>query len=167
MAESAWKSTGSRCVCCVCRSSQQSTPRRVPGVRRLDFRIMLSLRRGLDLHEVCVTHTTMARLSKFVKHHQLDDVSIVFEMHLPHDFISFQKSDMNAQLSQHRTGDLTWQHISRVRNRFASRDEGASGRQSDIRPAALHAAGFPVACFPASTRGPSKGHEIRWTRQAA
>lgn len=80
-------------------------------VRRLDFRIMLNLRRDLDLHEVCTTHTTMARLSKFVKHHQLDDVSILFEMHLPHDFISFQKSDMNAQLSQHRTGDLTWQHI--------------------------------------------------------
>jgi hypothetical protein len=80
-------------------------------IRRLDFRIMLNLRQGLNLHEVCLTHMTISYLTSFVKHHQLQDVSILLEMHLPHDHLSFQKNDMAAQLLQHKTGDLTWPHI--------------------------------------------------------
>jgi hypothetical protein len=80
-------------------------------IRRLDFRIMLNLRQGLNLHEVCLTHMTTAYLANLVKNHQLHDVSILFEMHLPHDFISFQKTDVTAQLSQHKPGDIIWQHI--------------------------------------------------------
>jgi hypothetical protein len=80
-------------------------------IRRLDFRIMLNLRQGLNLHEVCLTHMTIAYLANFVKKHQLQDVSILLEMHLPHDHLSFQKTDMAAQLLQHKAGDLTWPHI--------------------------------------------------------
>jgi hypothetical protein len=80
-------------------------------IRRLDFRVMLNLRQNIIFKEVCLMHTTIAHLANFVKKHQLHDVSILFEMHLPHDFISFQKSDMQAQLLQHKTGDITWQHI--------------------------------------------------------
>lgn len=80
-------------------------------IRRLDFRIMLNLRHNLIFHEVCLAHITISYLANFFKKHQLHDVSILFEMHLPHDFISFQKYDMTAQLLQHKTGDITWQHI--------------------------------------------------------
>lgn len=75
--------------------------------RRLDFRILLNLRQNLILHEACLTHTTIVYLAKLFKKHQLHDVSILVEMHLPHDFISFQKTDMTAQLLQHKTGDIT------------------------------------------------------------
>jgi len=80
-------------------------------IRRLDFRIRLNLRRGIVFDEVCLTHVTIAHLANFVKNHQLHDVSILFEMHLPHDFISFQKTDMTVQLLHHKPGDITWQHI--------------------------------------------------------
>lgn len=76
-------------------------------IRRLDFRIMLNLRHNLIFHEVCLAHITIAYLANFFKKHQLHDVSILFEMHLPHDFISFRKYDMTAQLLQHNTGDIT------------------------------------------------------------
>jgi hypothetical protein len=72
---------------------------------------MLNLRQGLNLHEVCLTHMTMAYLANFVKKHQLQDVSILLEMHLPHDHLSFQKDDMIVQLFQHKPGDLIWPHI--------------------------------------------------------
>lgn len=79
--------------------------------RRLDFRIVLSLRPGLDLHEVCLAHRTTAYLTRLIKQSQLHEVSILLEVHLQAGSLMCEKQDLDVQLSQHRPGDITWPHI--------------------------------------------------------
>lgn len=85
--------------------------RRVHLRTPLDFRIVLSLRPGLNLHEVCLTHRTTAYLTRLIKQRQLQDVSILLEVHLQAGSLMCDKQDLDAQLSQHRLGDITWPHI--------------------------------------------------------